>query len=69
MAEPRDWRPENWDEIKDKILHKAEIMTSRIADKLMEETASEILEAYYNSEQSREDAWTICREEGWQPPR
>ena len=65
----KDWRPSNWDDIKDKILHKAEIMTSRIADKLIEETASEILEAYYNSEQSRVDAWTICLEEGWQPPR
>ena len=65
----KDWRPKNWDEIKDKILHEAEIMGSRIADKLMEEAASEILEAYYDSGQSREDAWTICLEEGWQPPR
>ena len=55
MAEPKDWRPENWDKLKDKILRKAEIMDSRIADKLMEETASEILGAY-DDEQFMEDA-------------
>ena len=63
----KDWRPENWDEIKDKILHKAEIMTSRIAVKLIEETASEILNAY-DEEQFMEDASDAMREQGWTSP-
>ena len=63
----KDWRPENWDEIKGKILHKAEIITSRIADKLIEETASEILNAY-DEEQFMEDASDMMREKGWTSP-
>ena len=67
MAELKDWRPENWYEIKDKMLHKAEIVESHIANKLIEGTASEILAAY-DKEQFMEDAKTAMMEMGWRPP-
>ena len=68
MVELKDWRPKNWDAIKDKIIRRVEILAkTRIADKLMEESASEILEAY-DKEQFMEDASDAMREQGWTSP-
>ena len=60
---PKEWRPSNWDEIKDKILHNVKVVSSPIANELIEETASTILEAY-DREQFAEDAKTYCSEMG-----
>jgi len=68
VAEPKDWRPSNWDEIKDKILHNVKVVSSPIANELIEETASEGLEAY-DREQFAEDAESYCLEMGWTAPK
>jgi len=64
---PKEWRPNNWENVKDRILQDAGILGSPTANKLIEETASTILEAY-DREQFAEHAKTYCSEMGWRPP-
>mgnify|MGYP001559724632 CR=1 FL=1 len=64
MWSPKEWRPEDWIDKKQKIL---QLLSIELGNHL-EEFADGILIGYRHSPQFEEDAETYCREQGWQEP-
>ena len=62
------WRPTDWSELKGTI-RIDEPNLKELADKMMEYAATQILEAYSNSDEFGEDASEYCRCQGWEEPR
>ncbi len=72
-----DWRPADWEKTKQKIKLDKETVRNidsmstvlrKLIDEIVEQIASEILDAYLAGGKIEEDACQYCRDNGWREP-
>ena len=62
-----NWRPDGWGKTKSQI-RSGELRVRELMGVVMEYSATEILKAYFESNEFAEDASEYCRERGWKEP-